>query len=156
MPIKPKNINTSTTIIKKINGLDTIPVRHAVLRKGKPIEACAIPQDNLESTFHFGVFFQDKLVGVCTFVIDKSSHFNDAKQYRLRAMGILDDYQGYKFGQKLLAYGVTFLKEKKIERLWFNARIIAVDFYKNNGFKTIGDIFNIPSIGDHCIMHKKL
>ncbi|AUC83486.1 GNAT family N-acetyltransferase [Lacinutrix sp. Bg11-31] len=156
MSLKFEAINNSEIKIKQIKGLDTIPVRHAVLRKGKPIEACPIPQDDLESTFHFGLFYQNKLVGVCTFVIDQSHYFNDAKQYRLRAMGVLDNYQGLNFGKQLLNHGVVFLKEKNIGRLWFNARINAVNFYKNNGFETIGNIFDIPNVGDHYVMHKKL
>ncbi len=156
MSLKFETINNSEIKIKQINGLDTIPIRHTVLRKGKPVEACPIPQDNLESTFHFGLFYQEKLVGVCTFIIDKSPYFNDNKQYRLRAMGILDSYQGLHFGKQLLTHGVAFLKEKKIDRLWFNARVIAIKFYKNNEFETIGDIFNVPNVGPHYVMHKKL
>lgn len=151
-----ETINNSEISIKQINGLDTIPIRYKVLRKGKPIEACPIPQDDLESTFHFGLFYQKKLVGVSTFVVDKSSYFNDTKQYRLRAMAVLEGYQGHQFGKKLLTHGVTFLKEKKIDRLWFNARIIALGFYQKNGFETIGDIFDIQNVGDHYVMHKKL
>jgi len=142
--------------IKPISGLDTISIRHAVLRKGKPVEACKIIEDHLESTYHFGLFYRNKLVGVCTFVIDKSPYFKEVKQYRLRAMAILENYQGLHFGKHLLMYGVNFLKEKKTERLWFNARINAVGFYKKNGFETIGSIFKIPSIGNHYMMHKKL
>ena len=156
MPFEPKIINASRITIKQISGLETIPVRHAVLRKGKPVDACAIPQDNLDSTFHFGLFYEDKLVAVSSFVIDESPYFKDTKQYRLRAMGVLEEYQGHQFGQKLLTHGVAFLKDKNIERLWFNARIIALNFYKKNGFETIGNIFNIPNVGDHYLMHKKL
>lgn len=156
MDAKQFKINNPDIVIKQIKGKETIPVRHAVLRQGKPIEACYIAQDNLKSTFHFGLFYKHKLVGVCTFVVDQSPYFKDNSQYRLRAMGILQTHQGNRFGKQLLNYGVLFLKEKKVERLWFNARIIALNFYKNNGFKTIGTVFNIPKVGDHYIMHKKL
>lgn len=149
-------MNTSNIKIRQIKGVDTIPIRHAILRKGKPVEACPIPQDNLDSTFHFGLFHKNKLVGVSTFVMDKSSYFNDLKQYRLRAMAVLEDYQGNNLGKQLLTHGVNFLKEKNINRLWFNARISAINFYKNNGFETIGDIFDIQNVGEHYVMHKKL
>ncbi|WP_052158337.1 GNAT family N-acetyltransferase [Lacinutrix jangbogonensis] len=156
MPSKFKTTNTPEIEIKQISGLETIPIRHAVLRKGKPIEACSIPQDDLDSTYHFGLFNKDKLVGVCTFVTEQSPYFKDTTQYRLRAMGVLEEHQGFHFGKHLLSHGVHFLKSKNIERLWFNARIIAVKFYKNNGFETIGDVFDIPNVGDHYLMHKKL
>jgi len=156
MPANLYKIENPDIEIKPIVGKDTIPVRHAVLRKGKPVEACSIPQDDLENTYHFGLFYKQKLVGVCTFVEDQSPYFNDSVQYRLRAMGVLEDFQGYRFGQHLLQHGVAFLKEKHIDRLWFNARIIALNFYKNNGFETIGNLFDIPKVGDHFVMHKSL
>lgn len=71
-------------------------------------------------------------------------------------MGVLKEFQGHHFGKHLLNFGVQFLKEKKVERLWFNARIIAVNFYKNNGFKTIGNTFEIPKVGTHYVMSKLL
>jgi len=106
------NLASPDIEIRPIAGKDTIPVRHAVLRKGKPVEACSIPQDDLENTYHFGLFYKQKLVGVCTFVEDQSPYFNDSVQYRLRAMGVLEDFQGCRFGQHLLQHGVAFLKEK--------------------------------------------
>jgi len=151
-----KTTNLSNIKIEVITGEQTLPVRHAVLRKGKPIEACPIPEDNLETTYHFGLFYNKKLVAVSSFVADKSPYFEESNQYRLRAMGVLEDYQGLKLGRQLLNFGVHFLKEKNVERLWFNARIIAVNFYKNNGFDTIGNIFDIPKVGDHFVMHKKI
>ncbi|APY01134.1 GNAT family N-acetyltransferase [Lacinutrix venerupis] len=151
-----KTNNFSNIKIEAITGEQTLPIRHAVLRKGKPIEACPIPEDNLKTTYHFGLFYNNKLVAVSTFVIDKSVYFKEPNQYRLRAMGVLEGYQGLQLGKQLLNFGVHFLKEKKVERLWFNARIIALNFYKKNGFETIGPVFNIPNVGDHFVMHKKL
>lgn len=156
MPTRFKTINPSEIEIKQISDIDTIPIRHAVLRKGKPIEACPIPEDKLNSTFHFGLLYNTKLVGVCTFVIDQSPYFKESNQYRLRAMGILEDYQGFHFGKQLLTHGINFLKSNNIERVWFNARINAIKFYNNNGFESIGAIFDIPNVGDHYVMHKKL
>ena len=34
--------------IKKINSIDTYPVRHEVLRKGKPIETCQFKGDSVK------------------------------------------------------------------------------------------------------------
>jgi GNAT superfamily N-acetyltransferase len=142
--------------IQPIKGSDTIPVRHAVLRQGKPIEACYIPQDDLSNTYHFGLFYKNQLAGVCTFVADQSPLFKDSNQYRLRAMGVLEEFQGLQFGKLLLTHGVNFLKSKNINKLWFNARIVALNFYKKNGFETIGAQFNIPEVGPHYTMHKSL
>ena len=142
--------------IKPIKGSETIPVRQEVLRKGKPVEACIFPQDNLDNTYHFGLYTKNKLAGVCTFVADQSPLFTAPIQYRLRAMGVLEDYQGLHFGKHLLTHGIDYLKTKNIDHLWFNARITALNFYKNNGFKTIGEVFDIPEVGPHYVMHKSL
>lgn len=156
MPANLFKIENPDIEIKAITGTDTIPIRHAVLRKGKPIEACPIPEDDLKSTYHFGLFYKNQLIGVSTFVVDHSKYFNEDSQYRLRAMGILDEFQGLGFGKHLLQHGVRFLTEKGIKRLWFNARIIAINFYKNNGFNTIGETFEIPKVGTHYVMFKLL
>ncbi len=156
MPSSLYKIDNPDLSIKPITGPETIAIRHAVLRQGKPIEACFIPQDKLDNTYHFGIYYKNQLVGVCTFVADQSPLFKDQKQYRLRAMGVLKNYQGMHFGKHLLNYGITFLKTKNIDRLWFNARIIALNFYKNNGFETIGSQFDIPEVGPHYVMHKSL
>ncbi len=60
MSKKVEAINNSEIEIKQINGLETIPIRHIVLRKGKPIETCTFPEDNLNSSFHFGLYYQKK------------------------------------------------------------------------------------------------
>ena len=156
MPAKLYKIENPDIQIKSITGKQTIPVRHPVLRRGKPIEACSMPADDLETTFHFGIFYKNQLVGVNTFMEDNSSHFDEKLQYRLRGMGVLKEYQGLSFGKHLLEHAIDFLKKKRIERLWFNARITALNFYKNNGFETIGETFEIPEIGTHYVMHKLL
>jgi ribosomal protein S18 acetylase RimI-like enzyme len=150
------NSNTTDISIKRIKALETYPVRHPVLRKGRPIDTCKMEADDLETTFHFGLFYNSNLVGVATFMIDKDLQFTEEKQYRLRGMAVLKAYQGYHFGKQLLQFGEHYLKTNNVERIWFNARINAVNFYKNNGYKTYGAIFDIPDIGPHYIMSKTL
>ena len=63
----------------------------------------------------------------------------------------------FKFpGTILLKKGEEILRERDCTLLWFNARIIAVSFYKNLGYKTIGPEFDIPLIGPHYLMKKEL
>jgi len=42
--------------IKEIPSKETYIVRQPVLRKGKPIESCIFEGDDLETTYHFGLF----------------------------------------------------------------------------------------------------
>ena len=142
--------------IKLITAKDTYSVRHPVLRKGRPIEDCAFENDDLESTFHFGLFYNDTLVGVATFLKSNNALFKIQNQYQLRGMAILKDYQGLHLGDTLLKFGEHFLKSKNIKLLWFNAREIAVGFYKKNNYVIFGEPFDIKSIGLHYLMHKQL
>ena len=48
------------------------------------------------------------------------------------------------------------IKKKKGTLLWCNARIIAVEFYKKIGFQIKGEEFDIPDIGKHYFMYKKI
>ncbi|WP_372753893.1 GNAT family N-acetyltransferase [Mariniflexile sp.] len=143
-------------IIKYISTSDAYTVRHPVLRKGKPFESCIFEGDDLDTTFHLGIYKQEQLVGVCTFVKNNHTLLSEVFQYQLRGMAVLDAYQNQGLGAKLVTQGEAILKEKKINVIWCNAREKAANFYKKIGFNIIGEPFNIPNIGKHYIMFKKL
>ncbi|MEP5339921.1 MAG: GNAT family N-acetyltransferase [Algibacter sp.] len=142
--------------IKNITVKETYAVRHPVLRQGKPIESCAFDGDLLESTYHIGLFINDKLIGVTSLLISENPIFNEEKQYQLRGMGILDEFQGKGYGNLIIDYVKTLLKKKNIVFLWCNAREVAASFYTKNGFQITGNPFNIETIGKHYIMYKRL
>ncbi|WP_084625655.1 GNAT family N-acetyltransferase [Salinimicrobium xinjiangense] len=53
-------------------------------------------------------------------------------------MAVLPKHRNKKTGEKLLFRGEEILKKNKPEPLlWFNARGVAVDFYRRYGYKTI-------------------
>jgi predicted GNAT family N-acyltransferase len=140
--------------IKKITYLDTFPVRSAVLRQGKPIETCFFLGDDAEETTHFGLFDDEKLIGVASIFKVNNENFEQNNQFQLRGMGILSEYQGSGFGNALLDEICSFVKVKNGEILWFNARENAVKFYQNCGFSVLGDSFEIPEIGIHFVMFR--
>lgn len=142
--------------IKLISAKDTYAVRHPILRKGKPVETCAFNGDNLKSTFHLGLYNTNTLIGVASFMKAPNNLFDNATQYQLRGMAILKSFQGKNLGHTLLAYGENLLKQNHCNLVWCNARIVALNFYKRNGYKTIGNVFNIPEVGEHYTMYKLL
>ena len=68
--------------IKKISSLETYPVRHEVLRKGKPIETCQFKGDDDDNTTHFGFFLKDKLVGIISIFKENNNLFPESKNCR--------------------------------------------------------------------------
>lgn len=142
--------------IKKIDFTTTFSVRHPVLRNGKPIETCFFDGDDLESTIHFGLYYETKLVGVISIFKNKNSIFSAPIQFQIRGMAVLKECQGKNFGKQLLQQAEKHVRTQKGNLIWFNARENAVPFYQNSGYEIVGDAFEIKDIGTHCIMSKKL
>lgn len=148
----------SVTILepKIIIAEETYPVRHAVLRKGRALETCIFEGDKLSKTFHLGGFLGDTLVAVASFydATHKEYNFNNAVQ--LRGMAVLDAYQGKGYGQIVLEYGETLAKEKKYKTIWMNARVSALAFYTKQNYHKVGTVFEIPLLGEHFVLYKKI
>lgn len=140
--------------IKQISADETYPIRLEVLRKGIPLPH-KFKGDFDSDTFHLGVFHKTKLVGVSSFMKVDNENF-DGFQYQLRGMATLEESRGLGVGRKMMVEAFEILKEKQVDCLWCNARIVAVDFYKKMGLKIDGDLFDIELVGNHYVMYKYL
>ena len=141
--------------IKKINAIDTYPVRQEVLRKGKPIETCQFKGDDDENTVHFGLYQKEQLIGIISIFKEKNNLFQEKNQFQIRGMAVLEDFQGKGFGAELVKVAENYCINQNVDLIWFNAREIAVSFYKKLGYTNIGDSFLIPDVGIHFVMYKK-
>jgi GNAT superfamily N-acetyltransferase len=139
-----------------ITSSETFSVRHPVLRAGKPIESCRFEGDDLATTTHLGLFKGNDLIGIISIFEVKSLLFNDEKQFQLRGMAVLEEHQKKGFGEKLVRHAEQYLKSKNASLIWFNARLVAVAFYKKMGYTTIGEAFIINTVGPHYVMFKKI
>lgn len=144
------------TIIKKILPLETFSVRHPVLRKGKPIESCHFEGDDLETTKHFGLYLDHKLVGIISLFKKNNLHFLETNQYQIRGMAVLENHRKKNFGKALILHSEKQCSELNVELIWFNARVEAIGFYEKMGYKKTGTIFEIPDVGKHILMFKKI
>ena len=142
--------------IKQITSLETFPVRHPVLRPGKPVESCIFQGDDDEGTIHLGVFNDDAVVGVLSIFEANGPLFEGKAQYQLRGMAVLPEYQKKGLGELLMQAAEDNISAKGGEVIWFNAREIAVGFYKKMGYAITGEPFSIGDIGIHYVMYKQL
>lgn len=142
--------------IKKISSVETYPVRHEVLRKGKPIETCQFKGDDDENNAHFGLFLKDKLVGIISIFKEKNNLFPESKQFQIRGMAVLEEFQGKGFGAELVKEAENHCINLNTDLIWFNAREKAVPFYEKLNYKITGDSFLIPDVGIHFVMYKKI
>src|SRR5690606_19564128 len=110
-----------------------------------------------KTTFHFGLFFEEKLVGIISLFKNDNPLFDEEEnQYQIRGMAVLDYFRKYGLGKKLVQYSEDYLKQNNISIIWFNARESAVGFYQKSGYEIIGNAFDIPDVGVHYVMYKML
>ncbi len=144
-------------LIKEVSAKECYPVRHAILRKGRPLSSCAFEDDQNEHCFHLGLFVQNEIVGIASFIPRAFPEQKTTKPtFQLRGMAVLEAYQGRGFGAQILKHGTALLKEQGVHILWMNARIGAIAFYEKLQFLSVGDLFDIPPIGMHQRMYKEL
>lgn len=141
--------------VREIPTIDTYAIRHSVLREGMPIESCYWDTDENEGTFHLGGFINGTQTGVSTF---QKEMFPDTGEnaYRLRGMAVLPESRSEGIGSLMLLAGEDRVRNMGFKLIWCHARIGAVAFYQRNGWKTIGDVFDIPTAGPHYLMTKDL
>ncbi len=140
--------------IKYITPEETLEIRKKILRKNMDLSS-QFHGDMDKDTFHLGLFEDSKLVSIASFVKTANANFKGA-QYQLRGMATLEDFQGNGHGKSLVLEAEKILKEKRIAIVWCNARVSAAHFYYKQGFKSIGQEFDIPQIGGHYVMFKKI
>lgn len=142
-------------LIKQISAKETYPLRIEILRKGIA-KNYQFKEDTHASSIHLGAYKGDQCIGILTLVKKKLSQASTINSYQLRGMAINKDFQRQGIGKKLVLEAFSLLQDKIVEVAWCNARINAVDFYKKIGFKSIGEAFDIPSIGIHYQMMKEI
>lgn len=112
--------------IKEIQASDTWQIRHQVMWPDQPFEFVQLEEDN--SGFHFGVFENNTLVSIV-------SCFIEGQEMQFRKLATLEEYQGKGIASHLLKYILQFAKEKKINKVWCNARSNKKSFYEKFGMK---------------------
>ena len=142
--------------IKKINALNTIPLRHLVLRAGKPVESCRFEGDELPSTFHLGYFNEDALIGIISVFENNNPKFPEEKQFQIRGMAVSPLHQGLGIGAKLVQSAEKEIAKKRGEIIWFNARTSASEFYVKLNYMISGGVFDIKDVGLHYLMFRKI
>ena len=142
--------------VKKVKADQIRKLRHIVLRKGKPFSTTSYLRDNEDKTFHLACQIKNKTVSCATFYPERSEIIKAVNAYRLRGMATLEEHRKEGFGKQIMLKAFEEIKKNKGDLLWCNARIVAVEFYKKLGLKTLGETFNISDIGPHYLMYKKL
>jgi GNAT superfamily N-acetyltransferase len=144
------------------------PVRHKVLRPGRPFETAKFDGDLNKDTIHFGIFIDEELVGVCSLYprplpdnyqakVPGVGLINHSKTctntWQLRGMATLAEHQGKGLGSQLLQYVASEVhKLTPNPTIWANARVAALNLYLRNGYEVSSEEFEVPLIGPHFLV----
>ena len=142
--------------IKKISAEKTHAIRYPMLRQGRPIEDCVFDGDKDPKTIHLGAFIENKLVGVLSAYQKNTTVFDVKESYQIRGVAVLTTAHRKGIGRALMANIEHQLKQRKIDLIWLNARITAVDFYTALAYQQKGKAFEIEGIGTHYCFYKIL
>ena len=119
--------------IKEIKASDTWQIRHEVMWPNEPFKFVQLDED--DSGLHFGVFIEEKLISIVScFITDDEMQF--------RKLATLNDHQGEGVGSELLEYIIQLARNKKLKRVWANARTNKKPFYEKFGMKDTFQTFN--------------
>ncbi|MDM5301198.1 GNAT family N-acetyltransferase [Bacillus subtilis] len=142
--------------VKTISAEDTYDIRQRILRPHQSIEQCKYEQDHAEGTFHLGVFFEGTLISIASFSPQHQPLLTATSAYQLRGMATLEGYREQKAGSALIKHAEEKLAERGVQAVWCNARYHVKGYYAKLGWKELGEPFEVPGIGTHIVMYKKL
>lgn len=142
--------------VRQIQTLETIPLRWAVLRPGKPEKTAHFQGDDDPQTRHFGLYRNQELVGIASLFAIEAPNMPGISAFQLRGMAIAPAHQRAGLGADLLRGCIKHVIATGARVLWCNARTSAAGFYRKHGFEILEGEFEIPDVGPHFRMLLKL
>jgi len=146
----------AVTLVMRPATIDEIlPLRHAVLRPGKPVSAAMFAGDELSE--HVAAWDGGEVVGCATVFPDPWPGAEAAPAepaaWRLRGMAVEPSRQGSGIGRQVLAAAVQVAAAAGAPLIWANARVSALPFYEANGWAAVGEEWDTPDTG---LPHRKI
>ena len=127
-----------STAIRQVDAAVVRPLRHEVLRRGRPVEESRYPVDDLDGTVHLAAIDDGIVIGCATLFPEA---YHGAPAWRLRGMAVAADRRGRGVGARLLDEVVAVVTRHGGQVLWCNGRTAALDFYRRHGFEVVGGEF---------------
>ena len=136
--------------IRSIEVSKCYPLRHEMLRRGKPLENCYFDGDNSEGTFHLGAIVDKEIIGIISVYEKDLTQFKNSKGAQFRGIAVALKHQRKGVASKLINCAEKETKKRMNPKyIWLNGRISANNLYLGRGFDLIGDPFEINTIGIH-------
>lgn len=131
-----------------------LPLRHAVLRPGRPFESAINPEDGHPQALHFAV--RDPAgapIGCASFY---PAPLDGPDDWVFRGMATDAEYRGRGIGGLVLETGIAEVARRGADLVWCKGRTTAVPFYRRHGFQPRGEEFVVPISGPHYLLVRDL
>ncbi len=131
---------------------EILPLRHAVLRAGRPFETARYANDTDSDACHLGAYRNGELLAVGSLYVAEMPDRPGIAAIQIRGVATSPEARGTGLGSALMAAAKDFARKKGAQILWCNARVSAAEFYRKLGYEIVSDEFEIPHIGPHYLM----
>lgn len=144
--------------IRRISAAETQPLRHQVLRPHQSLADTVYAGDDHALSWHGGCFIDGQLMGVASIYPEAPADrdLGHAHVWRLRGMAMASEIRGQGQGAGLLDAAVHHARDHGGEMLWCHARTPATGFYQRQGWVGMGEPYEVPGIGPHLFMTRRL
>lgn len=135
-----------TVVIRRASVDEIMPLRHAVLRPGYPVDASSYAEDDV--AIHMSGWDDGVLVACATVFADPwPGPPPEPRAWRLRGMAVDPGRQGTGVGAAVLAAAVEAARQDGAPLMWANARSAALGFYRRYGWQVAGEEFLASDTG---------
>lgn len=108
-------------------------MRQKVMYPHLSLEEIKLEED--KKGMHWGIREDGRFVSVV-------SLFQNGNEWQFRKFATLNEVQGRGYGTALLGWLIGFVKQYGATKLWCNARVNALGFYKKQDFEPFGETWN--------------
>jgi hypothetical protein len=143
-------------VVRRATLAEIIALRHAELRPGLARDTACFDGDEDPETRHFAAFLSgDPAPAGCASFMARP--WCDEPAYQLRGMATRAALVRQGIGSALLASVESAVRaDTAVRILWCHARLAALPFYRHVAWEVVSDVFDIPSVGPHHTMVRRL
>ncbi|MCD4694522.1 GNAT family N-acetyltransferase [bacterium] len=112
---------------------EAVDLRNTILRQllGLILDEKDLQEE--KSDIHIAFFENNIIIG--TLILTPK----DKNIVRIRQVAVANDYQGKGIGSKLVKFAEKFAIDHKFSKIILSSRNTALNFYKKNGYQTLGE-----------------
>jgi GNAT superfamily N-acetyltransferase len=170
-------VTVDEVTVKRVSAEVVYPLRHAVLRTGKPWADVIYSADTDPLSAHFAAISPDgSTVLAVGSVLPEAPEWSEApdwsedpswqetsewqgdssdangRAWRVRGMAVRPDSRGSGLGTEILGRLLAHVASNGGGMVWCTARIAAISLYERAGLVARGDTEVLPGIGAHRVM----